>query len=86
MQEVVVVPDPVVTFDTKEIKSKEESVYNLKLFIDVAFKIIDKNTKDEQIANMVLVIGTPGCGKSSFLSSLILGSDKLEMKKFEYET
>ena len=71
------IPDPVYTFSMNEIKSKEESVYNMKLFIDAAYKIIDEKTKGKKFENMVLVMGTPGCGKSTLLSSLLHGSDKM---------
>jgi len=55
---------------------KELSLASIKEVLTEAFKVVEKIRG----ANIVLVIGNTGSGKSTMLSSLLKGPDALEMK------
>jgi ABC-type nitrate/sulfonate/bicarbonate transport system ATPase subunit len=54
---------------------------NLVLVLEQAFKTL----KDINQGNLILAVGTTGCGKSTMFTSLMFGSDALEEAKIKYE-
>ena len=62
------------TFSKEEIEKKEKTIFNLKNILDLGFRKLDA----DKCKNLTLVLGSTGCGKSTMLSSMVVGSDKLE--------
>jgi ABC-type nitrate/sulfonate/bicarbonate transport system ATPase subunit len=50
---------------------------NMILILEQAFKTL-KNVND---GNLILAIGNTGCGKSTMMSSLMFGSEALEIRR-----
>ena len=63
------------------IKDMAVTLDNLVLILEEAYKKLT----DINHANLILAIGSTGCGKSTMLSSLMFGPDALEMKKTKKE-
>ena len=67
-------------FTKEEIEKKEKTIFNLKNILDLGFRKLDEN----KCKNLTLVLGGTGCGKSTMLSSMIVGAQNLEHTKIEY--
>lgn len=52
---------------------------NLRKVLEEAFRSFNQANLDD----IVMAIGNTGCGKSTLMGSMILGSDKLERKKIQ---
>ena len=63
------------------IKHKAVSLDNLVMILEEAYKKLN----DINHANLILAIGSTGCGKSTMLTSLMFGPDALENKKTKKE-
>lgn len=50
---------------------------NLVMILEEGYKTLSEVNN----ANLILAIGSTGCGKSTMLTSLIFGPDALEVKK-----
>lgn len=72
-------PDDIL--NKEKIKDKAVSLDNLVMILDEAYKTLTNINH----ANLILAIGSTGCGKSTMLTSLMFGSDALEMKKSKKE-
>ena len=59
---------------------RELSLASIKEVLTEAFKVVEKIRG----ANIVLVIGNTGSGKSTMLSSLLKGPEALEMKSITF--
>ena len=57
------------------------SLDNLVMILEEAYKMLN----DINHANLILAIGSTGCGKSTMLTSLMFGPDSLENKKTKEE-
>lgn len=59
---------------------RELSLHSIKEVLTEAFKVVEKIRG----ANIVLVIGNTGSGKSTMLSSLLRGPQALEVKQITF--
>ena len=59
------------------VKKMALSLDNMCLILEQAFKTL----MNIDNANLILAIGNTGCGKSTMMTSLMFGSDALEIKK-----
>lgn len=60
-----------------KIKNMPVTLDNLVLILEEAYKTLAPISQ----ANLILAIGSTGCGKSTMLTSLMFGPDALEMKE-----
>lgn len=63
--------------DKEVVKSMAMTLDNMILILEQAFKTL-KNVND---GNLILAIGNTGCGKSTMMSSLMFGSEALEIRR-----
>jgi len=64
-----------IVFDKEVIFKLEQKIINLKNVLDKGFKMLTP----EYCEKITIVLGNTGCGKSTLLSSMVLGSDALEI-------
>lgn len=74
-------PSPSDLLDKEKIKDMNVSLDNLVMILEEAYKMLNEVNH----ANLILAIGSTGCGKSTMLNSLMFGADSLEMKKSKKE-
>ena len=63
------------------IKDMAVSLDNLVMILEEAYKTLNEVNN----SNLILAVGSTGCGKSTMLTSLMFGSEALEMKKSKKE-
>ena len=58
----------------------EKNLDTIKLVLEEAFYQFEQS----KLEDVVLAIGNTGCGKSTLMGAMIVGSDKLEKKKIDW--
>lgn len=65
----------------EEVKKMPMTLDNMVLVLEQAYRTL-QHIND---ANLILAVGNTGCGKSTMMTSLMFGSDALEVKKGKKE-